>query len=270
MINFGAKNTLNMTGVRAMPAVNSVSGMTVPFGNSNSEVPVTTCSAAECLESSGRCHVNLSSPKNKQQSVDEYADNLRKQGKVEGKDFKIERSPLYENYNLYEYDEQGREIKTNYWCSGNQASDKSGYDINEYNKGVKISNSYSNEGELRLVDEYYPSVRPEDAEEAKLLNTSPEDYCKYLESQGKVKNKDYKMEKQTMENSDGTKQIDVFIDELSPSGVRQKGIWWIFSQYGNDVSVSYCDKNGRERLRKSYNSNGTSSIAHYGENYRRC
>lgn len=267
MINLGTN--LNTAALQVKPVVGGVSNMTVPFGNSagDSQSPATTCSAAECMEASGRCHVNMNSQKNKQQSLDEYAEVLRKQGKVEGKDFKIEGSPLYGNYNLYEYDAQGREIKTNYWCGGNQASNKSGYDLNEYNNDVKVSKSYYDDGVLRVVDEHYPNVRKEDLEEAKLLNTSVEDYCKSLDAQGKVKNKDYKVEKQTMENSDGTKQIDVFLDELSPQGVLQKRLWWIFSEYGNSLSVSYCDKNGREKTRKTYGTDGTSSVAHYTENF---
>lgn len=268
MINPGLKDILHTSNLSSKAIGSS---MAIPFGNSaeNNQASAVTSTAAECMEASGRCQVKMNVPKNRIQSVDQYADNLRKQGKIEGKDFRIEGSPLYDNYNVYEYDSQGREVEVNYWCSGNQASNKSGYDINEYNNDVKVSKAYSNEGDLRLVDEYYPKVREEDLEESKLLTTNPEDYCKYLESQGKVKNKDYKVEKETKENSDGTKQIDVFIDELSPRGVRQKSLWWIFSDSGTLMSVSYCDENGRERLRKSYNSDGTSSIAHYTEKFGR-
>lgn len=271
MINFGAKNTLNTSVLQVKPVGAGMSNMTIPFGNSagDSQTPEITCTAAECMDASGRCHVNMSTQKNKTQSLEEYVQDLKKQGKIEGKDFKIEGSPLYDNYNLYEYDEQGREVKVNYWCSGNQASDKSGYDLSEYKNGVRIDKSYTNDGYLRMVDERYPNVREEDAQEAKLLDTNPDDYCKYLESQGKVKNKDYKVEKQIMECSDGTKQVDVFIDELSPRGVRQKGLWWIFSDYGTQMSVSYCDENGKERTRKNYNSDGTSSVTHYTKDFRR-
>lgn len=264
MINFGSNDTLYRLHSNALRSGSSNATNSVEnSANSNYHTPFITSTATECLEASGRCHVNTSTQKNKQQSLEEYADSLRKQGKIEGKDFKIEHFPMYDNYNLYEYDSQGREIKENYWCGGNKASNKSDYMISEYNNDVKISKSYSNDGDLLYVDELYPNVRKEDLEETKFLYANPGDYCKYLESQGKVKNKDYIIEKTIIENNDGTKQIDIFINELSPKGVRQKKLWWTFIDNKIEMSVSYYDENGKEKIRKSYNSYGTSETTYY-------
>lgn len=263
VINFGTN--LNTSALQVKPAANGISNMTVPFGNSagDSQVPATTCTAAECLDASGRCHVNMSSQKNKQQSLEEYVEILRKQGKIEGKDFKIEGSPLYDNYNLYEYDEQGHEIKTNYWCNGNQASNKSGYDITEYENGVRTVKSYRTEGDLWYASYKYPNVLKEDLEESKWRDMSAEDYCKYLESQGKVKGKDYGIEKQTHEYEDGEPYQQIFVDEFSPSGVRKKTMWWIVSKDKSDLTISYGDENGKEIIRHSYNADNTSEHTFY-------
>jgi len=267
MINFGANDTLYKLRSNALGA--GISNATIPFGNSadsNCQTPVITSTAAECNEASGRCQVQMNSQKSKQQSVEQYVDNLRKQGKIEGKDFKIGGAIDYGNYNLYEYDAQGREIKTNYWCNGNQAFNHGDYMTSEYKNGVRIDKSYRIDGEPFCVNEKYPNVREEDLEESKLRDTSVEDYCKYLQSQGKVENKDYKVERETVERAKGDCYEQIFVDEFSPSGVRQKTLWWIIEKDGCNLTISYRNEEGKELIRHSYNADNTSERTFYYKN----
>lgn len=265
MINPSLKDILHASNLQNKAVGSS---MAIPFGNSaeNNQAPVVTSTAAECMEASGRCQVNMSTQKNKQQSVEEYVQDLKKQGKIEGKDFKIGGAIDFGNYNLYEYDEQGREIKTNYWCGGNQASNQSDYTLSEYENGVRTDKSYRTEGDLWYVSYKYPNVLKEDLEESKWRDMSAENYCKYLESQGKVKDKDYKIEKQTHEYEDSEPYQQIFVDEFSPSGVRKKTMWWIVSKDKSDLTISYGNEKGKEIMRHSYNADNTSEHTIYYEN----
>lgn len=265
MINFGINDTLYKYRLNNSPISTDSLNTTNQFKSSaisNYQTPVITDTATNCTESLGRYQVKMDTENNKKQSIEQYIDNLKKLGKKEGKDFEIEHFPEYNNFNLYEYDNNKRIIKTTYWTNGNQESNYAGYDITTYNDDIELTKAYRGNGNLVYVSEKHKNIPEKELEDSQLINTSPDDYCKTLKAQGKIENKDFKIEKEIVGNS---KQI--FIDEISSNGVREKSIWWIIDEKGGMVSVSSYDKNGNEKIRKTYGSDNTYGITRYTDEF---
>ncbi len=119
-------------------------------------------------------------------SLTDYALKLNSEGKVENKDFKIEKAKDYNNYNLYLFNKDGDPEKIIYWCNGSEKINYTGYDEITYENGKKSRSVSKDENNLiRSVSEFY---QKDDKSHELLkeldfsLDTKPENFVKTLEN----------------------------------------------------------------------------------------
>lgn len=118
-------------------------------------------------------------------SLTDYVLKLNSEGKVENKDYRIEKAKDFDNYNLYQLNKDGEAEKIIYWCNGNDKVNYSGYDEISYENGKRArSVSKDQNGIIRSVSEFYQiDEKSQDVlnDLGFRLDTKPEDFAKSLE-----------------------------------------------------------------------------------------
>lgn len=121
----------------------------------------------------------------KQESLDFYTKLLKSEGKIEGKDFTIEKFPEYDNYNLNIYS-HGNPVKKLYWCNGNGKEQFSGWDDIAYVNDRKFLEYYlDSKGAIKTISRYYyeGDLLPDAVKNSGLsYNCNPKNYINFLKS----------------------------------------------------------------------------------------
>lgn len=204
----------------------------------------------------------IKSSQEKPISLKDYVNKLLKQGKVENKDFRISRAEKYDNYNLYIYDNLGRESKVLYWCNGNEIENYGGYDKTKYydsSDKIKTINSYNVQNKLKFsTDTYIYDKKNSYTEDNLNFETNPNDYVDNLKAEGK------KFDIETHTYGDNQEYHVYTVNEFdSEDNKTKETLWYNFNSELSFVKRSLFDNNENEIKCINFNNDNTVEIRNY-------
>lgn len=208
----------------------------------------------------------------RQIDLKDYLANLMRQGKIPDKDFLIDKAYM-PNYVLEILNKKGDPVKTLHYDGGTKAENLSGYEVSYYNERTgKMTRTMAYDmpgNKLRWRNDVYHNIPQERFTDCKMTkDTTPDDYIKLLESQGKVKDKDFLIDYNEPKDSEGNSQgvRSIRIIEYDSQEVQQKRTWWQFNdndETANFVAHSLCNEKGEEYKRITFDPDNSVSIAKY-------
>lgn len=198
-----------------------------------------------------------------QLSLDECVLQLQKQGKVEGKDYRLKD---YENGNvaLYLNNKDGQEAKRILFNDGKVDC----WEDYKYSDGRLIKQIDHADGKIRSYqDFYYNNEIPQETftQDKLTYTTTPEEYIEYLNKN----NKNYKVTKDGEEDNNRS----IYIDELDENDKIINSTWWYygenkFNEKHQMLSRSEYDSNEAEVKRIELEQDRT-GVCTYLEKYHR-
>lgn len=208
----------------------------------------------------------------RQIDLKDYLANLMRQGKIPDKDFRVDKAYM-PNYVLEILNKNGAPVKTLHYDGGIKAENLSGYEVNYYNERTgKMTRcmAYDMPGNrLKWRDDTYYDIPQERFTDCKMTHeTTPDDYIKLLESQGKQKDKDFFIYHEKLKDMDGNPEnVDtVRIIECNSRGVQEKRTWWQIDR--NDERRSFtahslCNEKGEEYKRITFEPDNSVMVTKY-------
>ncbi len=195
-----------------------------------------------------------------QMSLKDMVKWFESQGKIEGKDFKIDSSYTLGNTLLILKNKQGQEELAIHYNNGNH-SEWSGYEVSEYTNGkLTKQTSRDSNGNIRCSSQVYKNEEVEHLlEEGLSYNTTPEEYLNYL----KFKNIDYKIEYSGEEDNNRSIHISILGNDKKIT----KGIWFYYGDNKFDekcqfVSQSDINEQGEEYRRLMFNKDNVEVVTY--------
>lgn len=199
-------------------------------------------------------------------SLKEYTQKL----KLHCIDFEID--SYGENTLLNIKNRRGQTIKTLHYDGGIEAKNLSGYEVMSYNDNSFIPSREAGYDTVTLrprwINKNYKNAPSELFTKDNIsIQTTPNDYIKKLESEGKIRNKDFFVEREKITDCDGKEVPDsesIYIREKDSAGKLTKSMWWFIDPTStNHVAQSYYDKDEFIYRRITFDQNGTTSVCDY-------
>lgn len=200
-------------------------------------------------------------------SLKDYVQKLKRHGI----DFEIDAS-YGENTLLNIKNRRGQTVKTLHYDGGIEAKNMSGYEVMSYSDNSSIPSREAGYDTVssrpRWINKNYKNAPSELFTKDNIsINTTPKDYIKKLESKGKIRNKDFFVEREKITDCDGKEIPDsesIYIKEKDSAGKLTKSMcWYIDPTSTNHVAQSYYDKDEFMHRRITFDQNGTTSVCDY-------
>lgn len=227
----------------------------------NDEVSEISSEASSAYRAYG--HAMVQKPLEKL-SLNDCIQQLQKQGKVEGKDYRLEN---YENGNvaIYVLNKDGQEAKRMLFDEGKIDC----WEDYKYSSNGKLAKTISHHGDGKIPsysDYYYNDEIPQEVftKDKLTFNTTPEEYIEYLNKN----NKNYKVLKEEGENG-----RSVSIQELNKAEkIIQTTIWDFYGNGDKIVCRNLFDENEAITKRITFDDDRTDVCTHLekwgkGKNY---
>lgn len=231
--------------------------VTQPSFESNYEMPSEVSSEYRAY---GQAMVNKPF---EQLSFNECLLQLQKQGKVEGKDYRLEN---YEagNSAIYLLNQNGQETKRMLFCTEGKIDCWEDF---KYANGRKVKEiSHLSDGKIpNYLDYYYKDEIPQEAftKDKLTYDTTPEQYIEYLNKN----NINYKIER----NGEKDNNRSIYITEFDENDKRTQSTWFYYGKNKFDakhqfLSRSSYDSNEIETKRITFDDNNRTEVCTYLEN----